>query len=205
MTRIAKVSGARPYHSELRTDQAEETRARILDAALRVAATGLATMSVPAVARDAGVSVPTVYRHFGTKSGLLTEMYPHAARRSGLDRVLDPSTVGEVKATTRAVIERMESMDHASRAALASPIADEVRHATMPSRFKRIRRLAESVEPPLSSADIDRITRLAVVLFSSSAIHTWRDHLGGSVEQVADDIDWYLRAVIAAARSEEAR
>jgi AcrR family transcriptional regulator len=204
MTRIAKVSG-RPYQSELRAEQAEETRRRILDASLRVAAAGLASLSVPAVAREAGVSVPTVYRHFGTKAELLTEMYPHAAQRAGLDRVLDPSTVDEVKGVTRAVIERMDAMDDASRAALASPIADEVRHATMPARFKRIRKLAESIDPPLSAADVDRITRLLVVLFSSSAVRMWRDHLGVSADQVADDVDWYVRAAIAAARSEESQ
>lgn len=203
MTRIAKTAG-RSYQSDLRAEQAEETRRRILDAALRVAVTGLASLSVPAVAREAGVSVPTVYRHFGTKSELLTEMYPHAARRAGLDRVLDPSTVDEVKDVTRAVIERMDAMDDGSRAALASPIADEVRHATMPARFKRIRKLAESVDPPLAAADVDRITRLLVVLFSSSAMRMWRDHLGVSADQVADDVDWYLRAAIAAARTEEA-
>jgi hypothetical protein len=28
----------------------------------------------------------------------------------------------------------------------------------------------------------------------------WRDHLGVSVEQAADDIDWVMRAAIAASR-----
>ena len=203
MTRIAKAS-ARPYQSELRAEQAEETRRRILDGALRVAATGLATLSVPAVAREAGVSVPTVYRHFGTKPELLAEMYPHAARRAGLDGVPDPSTVSDVRSAVRAIIERIDAMDDVSRAALASPIADEVRHATMPSRYRRVRRLGETIEPPLSEANLDRITRLLVVLISSSALRMWRDHLGVSADQAADDVDWMLRAAIAAARSEEA-
>jgi AcrR family transcriptional regulator len=204
MTRIVNEE-ARPYRSELRAEQAEETRRRILDAALRVAATGLASLSVPAVAREAGVSVPTVYRHFGTKSELLAEMYPHAARRAGLDRVPDPSTVSDVRSVVRAVVERLDAMDDMSRAALASPIADEVRHATMPSRYMRVRRLCESIEPPLSSANLDRITRLLVVLISSSALRMWRDHLGVSADQAAEDVDWMLRAAIAAARSEEAK
>ena len=203
MTRIAKVSG-RSYRSDLRAEQAEETRRRILDAALRVTATGLASLSIPAVAREAGVSVPTVYRHFGTKAELLAAMYPHAARKAGLDAVPDPSTVADVGSTVRAIIERLDAMDDVSRAALASPIADEVRHATMPSRVARIRRLGESIDPPLSGLALDRITRLLVVLFSSSALRMWRDHLGATAEQVAEDVDWILRAAIAAARSEEA-
>src|SRR5688572_1155649 len=107
MTRLANPA-ARTYRSELRAEQAEETRGRILDAAGRVMATGVASLSVPAVAREAGVSVPTVYRHFGTKAELLAELYPHAARRAGLDGIPDPSTVSDVKSAVRAVIERLD-------------------------------------------------------------------------------------------------
>jgi AcrR family transcriptional regulator len=198
MTRIANTA-TRTYHSELRAEQAEETRGRILDAALRVMTTGLARLSVPAVAREAGVSIPTVYRHFGTKAELLAEMYPHAARRAGLDGVKDPSTVRDVRSAVIAVFERLDALDDVSRAAFASPIADEVRHATMPSRLKRIRALGESIEPPLVKADLDRITRILVILISQSSLRTWRDHLGASAEEVADDIDWILRAAVAAA------
>ena len=203
MTRVANPA-TRIYQSELRAEQAEETRRRILDAALRVMAAGLASLSVPAVAREAGVSVPTVYRHFRTKAGLLAQMYPHAARRAGLDRVPDPSTVGDVKSAVRALIERLDALDDMGRAAFASPIADEVRHATMPARFAKMRRVAESIEPPLSGADLDRITRLLVVLISQSALRTWRDHLGVTADQAADDVDWVLRAVTAAATRERA-
>ena len=204
MTRIANAA-TRTYHSELRAEQAEETRSRILDAAMRVMATGIASLSVPAVAREAGVSVPTVYRHFGTKAELLAELYPHAARRAGLDGVPDPSTVGDVRSAVRAVFERLDALDDVGRAALVSPIADQVRHTTMPSRFERIRAIGKSIEPPLTNADLDRITRILVILISSSSLRTWRDHLGASSEQVADDIDWILRAAIAAATREVAK
>jgi AcrR family transcriptional regulator len=203
MTHISNTA-TRTYHSELRAEQAEETRGRILDAALRVMTTGLARLSVPAVAREAGVSVPTVYRHFGTKAELLAAMYPHAARRAGVDGVPDPSTIRDVRSAVIAVFERLDALDDVSRAAFASPIADEVRHATMPSRFKRIRALGESIEPPLAKADLDRITRILVILISQSSLRTWRDHLGASAEQVADDIDWVLRAAIAASTREVA-
>ena len=201
MTRITNHP-ARPYRSELRAEQAEETRDRILDAAGRVMATGLASLSVPAVAREAGVSVPTVYRHFGTKAELLAALFPHAARRAGLDGIPDPSTVGDVRSFVREVFERLDALDDVSRAAFASPIADQVRHSTMPSRVARIRALGKSIEPPLARADLDRITRILVILISSSSLRTWRDHLGASPEQAADDIDWILRAAIAAATRE---
>jgi AcrR family transcriptional regulator len=195
----------RSYRSDLRAEQAEETRGRILDAAGRVMATGVASLSVPAVAREAGVSVPTVYRHFRTKAELLAALYPHAARRAGLDAIPDPATVRDVRDAVRAIFERLDALDDVSRAAFASPIADQVRHATMPSRVERIRALGKSVEPPLSDADLDRITRILVILISSSSLRTWRDHLGATPEQAADDIDWILRAGIAAAQPRKDR
>ena len=190
----------RGYRSELRAEQAEETRSRILDAALRVMATGVASLSIPAVAREAGVSVPTVYRHFGTKADLLAALYPHAARRSGLDGLPDPTSLRDFRSSLRAIFERVDALDDMARAAMASPVADEVRHATMPSRYARIRRIGDTIEPPLSQADQDRITRLLVILTSSASLRTWRDHLGSSVDEVADDIDWFLKAAIAAAQ-----
>ena len=84
MTRISK-SEPRPYDNQLRTQQAEETKGRILDAAVRVMARGVATLSIPTVPREAGVSVPTIYRHFGTKQDLLAAVYPHVVQRSGLN------------------------------------------------------------------------------------------------------------------------
>ena len=195
MTRIAE-GRPRAYRSELREEHTEETRTRILDATLRVLATGLASLSIPAVAREAGVSVPTVYRHFGTKRDLLTAVYPHAARRAGLDSIADPRSLDELRPMIRSLLERLDSLDDASRAAMASPGAAEVRHATMPSRYRRIRRLADSIEPKLTEADRDRITRLLVVITASSSLRMWREHLGLSVDEVADEIDWIVRAAI---------
>lgn len=200
MNRVAK--GARPYRSELRRHQAEETRDRILDATLRVMADGFASVSIPAVANEAGVSVPTVYRHFGTKADLLAALYPHVSRRAGLDRVTSPATLDELRDTVRAIFEHVDALDDLARAAAASPAVEEVRHVTMPDRLALTRTFADSFEPPLPEADRERIARLLVILTTSAALRTWRDHLGASVDQVADDIDWVLRAAIAAARSD---
>jgi len=204
MSRIT-VGPTRAYRSELREEQTEETRARILDATMRVMATGLASLSVPAVAREAGVSVPTIYRHFRTKSQLLAAVYPHAARRAGLDTIADPRSLDELRPMIRAVLERLDGLDDLSRAVMASPIASEVRHATMPTRYQRIRRLVDSIEPKLRKADRDRITRLIAVITASSSLRMWRDHLGLSVDEVAHEIDWVVRAAIFASHERKER
>lgn len=195
----------RSYRSDLRQEQSEETRARILEATMRVMATGLASLSVPAVAREAGVSVPTIYRHFRTKRELLAAVYPHAARRAGVDAIADPRSLDELRPMIRALLERLDSLDDLVRATMASPGAAEVRHATMPTRLQRIRRLTDSIEPKLRKADRDRITRLIAVLMTSSSLRMWRDHLGLSVDEVAEEIDWIVRAAIFAIRERKDR
>jgi AcrR family transcriptional regulator len=204
MTRIAPQP-TRVYRSELREEQTEETRARILDATMRVMSTGLAGLSVPAVAKEAGVSVPTVYRHFRTKRDLLAAVYPHVARRLGLDTIPDPRSLDDLHPLIRAIVERLDGLDDLSRAAMASPGASEVRHATMPARYERISRLADSIEPKLRKADRDRITRLLVVLTASGSLRMWRDHLGLSPDEVAEEVDWIVRAAIIAASERKGR
>jgi AcrR family transcriptional regulator len=197
MVRIANGS-VREYRSELRAEQAEETRKRILDATLRVMAGGVATVSIPAVAREAGVSIPTVYRHFGTKSGLLVALYPHLVPRIGLYDMAPPRSIAEFRNAIRAIFERLDAHDDLARVAMASPAAEEARSATMPDRLRFTRQFVEAIAPDLSRTDRDRVARVLVVLTMSSALRTWRDHLGASVDGAADDVEWTLRSLIAA-------
>ena len=200
MTRIANDTG-RAYRSALRAEQAEATRARILDATIRVIAGGLAYVSIPAVAREAGVSVPTVYRHFATKRELLAAVYPHSVRGSGLDDLVRPRSMDDLLGGLRTYFERTDSLGDLARVAMASPAAEAVRALNMPDRLAMFRRIADSVVPKPSEADRDRIARLLVILTASSALRLWRDQLGSSVDEAADDVDWVIHAVIASATS----
>ena len=198
MTRLANSTG-RAYRSELRAEQAEETRARILDAAVRVIAGGLAYVSIPAVAREAGVSVATVYRHFATKRDLLAAVYPHAVRQAGLDELVIPRSMDELLDGLPAYFVRTDSLGDLARVAMASPASEAVRALNMPDRLAMFRRIADSVVPKPSEADRDRIARLLVILTASSALRMWRDHLGLSVDEAAEDVGWMVRAAIAQA------
>jgi AcrR family transcriptional regulator len=202
MNRIANVA-VRGYDSPLREAQARETRSRILDAALRVIAAGIASVSVPAVAREAGVSVATVYRHFHTKAELLAAIYPHAAARTGLDQLPDPTSLDDLRTGIRRIFERVDALSDLDRAIMASPGADDVRHATMPTRLARIGRFTDSLDGDLPAEARARITRLLTVLTASASLRMWRDHLEASVEQAADDIDFAIRAALAASRRNE--
>jgi AcrR family transcriptional regulator len=190
-------------YNELRAAQAQATRARILEAAVSVMARGVASVSIPAVAREAGVSVPTVYRHFGTKRDLLAAVFPHVVRRAGIDELIPPRSIDELGRGVRALFDRIDSAGDLARAAAASPAAEEVRRADMPARLEMSRRLADSIVPRLTPGDRDRIARLLTILISASALRVWRDHLGSTVEEAANDIEWVISAAIAASTRSE--
>ena len=199
MTRISTES-RRTYRSQLRAEQAEETRTRILDATMRVMARGIATLSVPDVAREAGVSVPTVYRHFGTKQALLAAVYPHLARRAGLGQVAAPESVEDFREMVRSVFARLSSMGDEARFAMSSPASEEARQTQMPSRYAMSRKFVAGLMPAASEVDRDRLARVLIILASSSSMRMWLDHLGSSVDEAADDVDWLLRTVLAASQ-----
>jgi AcrR family transcriptional regulator len=94
------VKRRRVYNSELRSEQAAETRRKILQAAqVLFEAGGYAATSMAAIAAAAGVSLKTVYLAFDTKSGLLRALW-HVLLRGERDSI----PVGE-QSWYRAVLE----------------------------------------------------------------------------------------------------
>jgi AcrR family transcriptional regulator len=199
MTRISNRS-RRLYTSRLRAEQAQETRERILDATVPLVARGLASLTIPAVAREAGVSVPTVYRHFATKQELIEAIYPHVTRHAAIQQPPPPRTISELRDGVRRRLAHLDSLDDYTRAVMASGASDELRRATIPNRLAVFRDVVDSVEPKLADADRDRLTRFLVVLSQSASLRMWHDHLGLSVDEVAEEIDWLVKAAIAAAQ-----
>jgi AcrR family transcriptional regulator len=81
VTRAVK-SNRRPYVSPRRVRQAAATREEILEAAEELfAVRGYGGATVEEIAAGAGVAVPTVYKAFGNKAAILSELV--AARMAG--------------------------------------------------------------------------------------------------------------------------
>jgi AcrR family transcriptional regulator len=99
----------RGYNSPLRSEQAEATRQRILDAARRLFVEhGYAATTLPAIAAEAGISVPTLTFIFGTKLALLDALIkrtvrgdeapvPLAMRTWWQEMLAEPGPVGQLK------------------------------------------------------------------------------------------------------------
>jgi len=186
----------RKYTSQLREQQAEATRERILDALVEVLAEGVETLSVPAVADQAGVSVGTVYRHFGDKTGLLKALIPHAGRRTGIEVDSIPQTLDEVDDVLRRVFQHFEDTDDLMRAAFASRIGREARIEHTAERLEGMRQTFRATNPSISSDQLEHLARLTFIMTTSDVYMQWKDRLGLDPDEAADEVMWAVRAVV---------
>ena len=73
---MSEVKGRRRYDASGRQEQARRTRAAVLDAArTSFLDIGYARTTMAAIAKDAGVSVETVYKAFGNKAGVVKALF----------------------------------------------------------------------------------------------------------------------------------
>jgi AcrR family transcriptional regulator len=105
----------RSYASLSRQRQAEATRRRIVEATRRLLRSkGYAGMTIEAIAQGAGVSAPSVYAIFKSKTGILTEL-------------LDQSTFGP--SYEEAVRQALSAGEAETRLRLAAGIARQIHDA----------------------------------------------------------------------------
>ena len=183
----------RTYDSELRAEQADATRRKILDALVRTMGRGVAGLSIPAVAREASVSVPTVYRHFKSKAALVAALSTHLVGRTGL---MDSSMLeGDLPAIVHEMYRRNAGIDVEMRAALASELGQEARRRMMPQRVALARKTIAERVPGLAGDDLDRFTRVFLILTSSATMRAYKDYLGLDASQAAKDVAWAVEVL----------
>src|SRR5438067_11115263 len=105
------------YRSQLRQEHTERTRDLIMEGLIRTMANGIVTWSIPDVAREAGVSVPTIYRYFRTKKDLVQALSVYVLQKAGLNNMQFPHSPEELVSLTRELYIRSESMSNDFRMA----------------------------------------------------------------------------------------
>jgi AcrR family transcriptional regulator len=184
----------RRYDTSLRQAHAEDTAARILDAVHARLGKGDRTLSYAAVAREAKVSVPTVYRHFPTQDDLFRA---YAARTSrGYD---DEATFDRAKlqVAIRAFFGRfddpkdpLQSMERLGTAWQFSRVG------TVPRRRLLAEKLLRDEAPDVPEPQRTWIIDAVVVLFSSATGEAFRGYLGLTGAEMAERVDFITDAML---------
>ncbi|MGD2044072.1 MAG: helix-turn-helix domain-containing protein, partial [Acidimicrobiia bacterium] len=108
--KVAETATRRPYAMTKRARAAEETGERILDAALARLATALFDeVTLDAIAADAGVTVQTVLRRFGSKEDLFSRLVEREGERISAQRTPRPEEGSDMPATIRVLVSHYES------------------------------------------------------------------------------------------------
>ncbi len=188
----------RDYQSPLRQEQARRTREQILDGLIQAMAQGgLADLSIPAVAREAGVSVPTIYRYFHTKRELIEALGSYIVQKAGIaPQSGPPRSPEELIAMIKAAFLKYEGADEMLRAAAMSELSYEMRQFALPQRLKFIEDALEPVIESFDEADRLRLRNSVFLLTTTAIVRAFKDYLNLSGEEAADTVAWMIRALI---------
>lgn len=189
----------RPYRSTQRREQVDKTRERILEALIKTMARGITSVSIPAVASEAGVSVPTVYRYFRTKTGLVEALGPYVTGKMGISARELPRSPEELAAMVREMYVRAEGMDDTLKAALVSEVSAQLRKDALPIRLKLMEGALAPVWDRLNEKDRVRLRNAVLILSSSAVMRAFKQYLDLSGEEAADCVTWAICALARAA------
>ncbi len=184
------------YHSMLRQEQMKRTREQILEGLVRTMAHGFAEISIPAVAREAGVSVPTVYRYFRTKRELIEALGGYMVQKAGLTTSLPPQNTDELLMMVKQLFVTYENLDEILRAAALSEYAYELRKEVLPMRVKMIENALEPVISQANEEDRARLRNVVLILTSTATIRAFKDYLNLSGEEAADSVIWAIQTLL---------
>jgi AcrR family transcriptional regulator len=190
------------YHSDLRQEQMRRTREQILDALVRTIGQGVAGLSIPAVAREAGVSIPTIYRHFHNKQELVGALGGYLMQKMGMVSMQPPRSLDDLLAISRYGFVKAEDMDEAIKIVAVSELGSQIRKDAMPLRIKMLEDALADELAPLNEQDRVRLRNMILVLTSSAMIRAFKEYLDLSGEAAADTVEWAIRLLVCAAREE---
>ncbi len=195
---MIRNSNQRPYDSEIRDAQSEATRRKILESLVVVMAGGAVELTVPAVAKEAGVSIPTVYRHFGNKQGLMSALVEHVGERLGIRPEIAPTDIDDIDGFIRTLFRQLKAADPVIRAALAA--GPTPRGPSVEVRMAALRDLLRSANPPVPEDVRERLARVMLILTCSQALQLWDDRFDLTTDEVADTVSWAIKAMVAGSR-----
>jgi AcrR family transcriptional regulator len=188
---------ARTYRMTARAQAVQETRERVLDSVLSLHERRLSSdISLADIAAEAGVSVQTVLRHFGTREGLVDAALERATADVEAERRSEP---GDVAGAVRAVVDHYERRGDGVLLLLAQE-ASEAFAANVTSNGRALHRrwVTECFGPllPRGAAGEEFVDLLVV----ATDVYTWkllRRDRGLSLARTRARMETLTRAVLA--------
>src|SRR5260370_11764985 len=196
----------RDYQSPLRQEQTKRTRELILEGLIQTMAHGgLADLSIPAVARVAGVSVPTIYRYFRTKRELIESLGSYIVQKSGMmPASLPPRSPESLIALVKGLFLSYEGADEMLRAAAMSELSYEMRQHALPRRLELIEEALRPVADRFNETEQRHLRNSVFILTTTAIVRAFKDYLNLSGEEAAETVAWAIRTLTSSSSRTEA-
>ena len=190
----------RAYTMGARAQTVEDTKTRIREALFELGLTTVfSQISLEAVAQEAGVSVQTVLRHFGSRATLIESNIQYALDRVAEERL---APEGDVDAALTVLLDHYELRGDTAMLLLSQEGTDEqVRRLTDHGRAMH----REWVRDAFASLVVDREDVLDLLVVATD-VYTWkllRRDRGHSRATTEKQMKALVRAVLLHARADE--
>jgi len=181
----------------LREAQRAVTEQRIVDAlAALIDDEHPFEISMAAVAKRAGVSEPTLYRHFPTKRDLFAALAGHQFR--SVTAGLAPQSPADLADAVRAVFQRAAATENIIRWTLAATDPDRIPRPHAQARLDMLRTALGTGAGPQDTPDQEFLLRTVLLLTSPMAWLYWKDYLGLDPADAAATAGWAIRTLAGA-------
>ncbi|MFT3922212.1 MAG: helix-turn-helix domain-containing protein [Myxococcales bacterium] len=184
----------RSYSSAIRDAQVEQTRALLLETARTMLAEGgIDALTLPRLAQVAGVSVPTVYRHFPSLDDLFRAFLEWLRPRLGLtEERLMSVTPEQLPAVPGENFPRYEAESGVLRPLMESREFNRVRVASMRDRARKAAARLKAESDGWSDAEREARAGAIWVLQSPHVWRWMRDTWGLDNEEAAEAASWAM-------------
>ena len=196
----------RSYTMDARARAVEETRTRIADAMVDlVSSRRLADVSLDDVAAASGVSVQTVLRHYGSRSGLIESVREYATARVDEER---SAPVGDLDRALRVLLDHYEKRGPMALLLLAQEDDDPLIASITANGKAMHRSWVATVFAPhlqLEGAHERRDEALLDLLVVATDVYTWkllRRDRGLSRSRTQERMATLVRAVLGTAAND---
>jgi AcrR family transcriptional regulator len=196
---ITVMSGKkRKYKSQLRAEQVEATRARIIDAAVQAFAPWATEVPFDKVADRARVSERTVYRHFPTQRDLAQAVTAYVLEHSGWDPNARAEDLGAMTARAFAYFgSLLENGEHTP--SYASPDMQKLRGQRRQLMERTIGPLTKDTDPELGRGICAVFAGLTRVSFLLAMYEQW--DLSGA--EAGRAVEWAMNVLLTELRRGE--
>ncbi len=188
---------ARAYSSAVRAEYAAQTRERILEAVIEQLQAS-EELSLPRAALRAGVSVPTVYRHFPTKQALIEALTECVDQKLTLTAV--PTDVDDFDRFVPKLFAVFDQNEKLVRARRVARLLKDIHAATQRRRATAIIQAMRSVTRRLDPLDARRACAIVRTLVSGNAWEMMHDSFDLSGPEAGEAVAWAIRVLVAELR-----